>query len=63
MSDKRNLRHYQLAGIMARASTEQQHEWLAGRDLDSTETLLGLERKFFLPRKQALKIIEDFRNA
>ena len=63
MSDTRNIWHLQCAGKMARASTDHQLEWLKGRDLDSTETLLGLERKFFLPRKQALKIIEDARNA
>lgn len=63
MADKRNIWHLQCAGKMARASTDHQLEWLAGRDLDSTETLLGLERKFFLPRKQALNIIEEARNA
>lgn len=62
MADKHSW-HKQCAAIMARASTDHQYEWLKGRDLDSTETLLGLERKFFLPRKQALKIIEDTRNA
>ena len=63
MSDKRNLFHLQCAAKMARASTDHQHEWLKGRDLNSSETLIGLERKFFLPRKQALKIIEEFGNA
>jgi hypothetical protein len=50
-------------GKMLRASTDLHHDWLYYRDLDSIETLIGLERKFFLPRKQALQIIEDFRNA
>ena len=63
MSQARNLFHYQCMGKMLRASTELHHDWLYGRDLDSSETLIGLERKFFLPRKQALQIIEDFRNA
>lgn len=61
MSETRNLFHLQCAGKMARASTDDQIKWLAGRDLDSTETLIALERKFFLPRKQALKIILDNR--
>lgn len=63
MSQARNLFHYQCMGKMLRTSTELQHDWLYSRDLDSSETLIGFERKFFLPRKQALTIIEDFRNA
>jgi hypothetical protein len=57
MQDKHSW-HKQCAAIMARASTEQQSEWLSNRDdIHSTETLIEFERKFFLPRKRALEII------
>ena len=58
MADKRNIWHLQCAAKMARASTEQQSEWLSNReDIHSSETLIEFERKFFLPRKRALEII------
>ena len=48
---------------MARAATDHQIEWLLerkakGYDLQSSETIIAFERKFFLPHKQALKIID-----
>jgi hypothetical protein len=64
MAEDRNLFHLRCAAMVARNCTEDQHKWLASReDLHSSETLIGLERKFFLPRKQALKIIEEYANA
>ena len=59
MSETRNLFHLQCAGKMARASTDLQIEWLQGKDLNSTETLIALERKFFLGRKTALALINS----
>jgi len=44
---------------MARGSTDHQIEWLQGKDLNSSETIIGLERKFFLGRKQAQTIIDS----
>ncbi len=46
---------------MARASTDIQIEWLQERDdINSTETLIAFERKFFLSRKRALTTINYF---
>ncbi len=65
MSDTRNLFHLQCAAKIARNSTDQQIEWLLERKhrdeayLYSSEIIIAFERKFFLPRKQALKIIDS----
>lgn len=61
MLETRNLFHLQCAGKMARASTDHQIEWLKGKDLNSSETIIGLERKFFLGRKQAQTIIDSIK--
>jgi len=59
MSETRNLTRLQNAARMARGSTDHQIEWLQGKDLNSSETIIGLERKFFLGRKQAQTIIDS----
>jgi len=61
-TDTRNLFHLQCAGKMARASTEQQIKWLQNcrTPLDSNETIIAFERKFFLPRLAAQAIIDRF---
>ena len=64
MSETRNLWHLQCAGRMARASSDDQFEYLKNRFLDganlnTSEELIKFERKFFLPRRQAERIINS----
>ncbi len=65
MSDTRNLSQLQARGKALRDNTEQQIEWLLERKhrdeayMYSSEILIAFERKFFLPRKQAMKTINS----
>lgn len=59
MSDTRNLFTLQTAGLMARNSIDAQKEYasqLLEQDLTESQRIIKLERKFFLPRNQALEI-------
>lgn len=59
----------QCAATILRASTDSQIEWLLERKrrdeayLYSSEIIIAFERKFFLGRKTALKIIDSIYEA
>jgi len=58
----KELKTYQKRCIasLKRSDTEAQIAWLQKReDINSFETLITLERKFFIGRKTALKLIDE----
>jgi len=64
MSETKKLHQLQATAEILRGDTRQQIEWLLERKhrdemyMYGSELLIAFERKFFLPRKQAMKIID-----